>query len=402
MLNHIRIGNRGPSSADPLTARTGSPAHKKYPAGRCVLLIGHFTPPIHGMAKAMDEMAALLGAIGPIGRIRTVPHAAPGGGLYHVRRVVLVLGAISRLFTRRARGSAVWLSVDAGKGMLYVIALAWVSRRLGYRLVLQHHSYAYVARKSRIATLLVRASGPRAIHVHSCNLACHEFRRLYPRAVLTRAVSVAYALDPVSEGAAPADTCSGRMLTVGHLSNLSLAKGLGEVVRLGHASLQAGVVGRVILAGPVSGSAERKMLNGVSDDSSFEYRGRVTGKRKEEFFRDIDVFLFPSRYKNESYGLVAWEAMLRGVPVIAYRAGCLTQAAAGEASLVLEHGDDFTRSGLRRIDRWFRSPAEFSDAKAAAAQVAHRERERAVSDALQLGAELFAAPPVAAPSPTAR
>jgi len=123
---------------------------------------------------------------------------------------------------------------------------------------------------------------------------------------------------------------------------------------------------------------------------------------RRSFSGDIDVFLFPSRYKNESYGLVAWEAMLRGVPVIAFRAGCLTQAAAGGANLILEHSEDFTISGLRRIDQWLRSPAEFSDAKAAAAQAAHREGERAVSDALQLGAELFAAPPVAARSPTAR
>jgi glycosyltransferase involved in cell wall biosynthesis len=182
-------------------------------------------------------------------------------------------------------------------------------------------------------------------------------------------------------------------VTVGHLSNLTLEKGLDEVIRFGRTAIKQSKVARVILAGPSFGKAERALLDAVASEPGFEYRGPVSGRLKEDFFRDIDLFLFPTHYRHESFGLVVWEAMLRGVPVIAYRAGCLTQTAAGAGNLVLEPGEDFTTLGIRRIDQWSRSPAEFNGAMAAAIAVARREREQAISDVLRLGAELFAPPP---------
>jgi glycosyltransferase involved in cell wall biosynthesis len=186
-------------------------------------------------------------------------------------------------------------------------------------------------------------------------------------------------------------------LTVGHLSNLALEKGLEEVIRFGRAAIGQGKVAKVVLAGPFVGKAEGALVNAVASEPGFEYRGPVSGQRKEDFFRDIDIFVFPTRYRHESFGLVVWEAMLRGVPVIAYKAGCLTQGAAGAGNLVLDPSEDFTALGLRQLDEWSRSPAEFSVAMAAAAAVARCERERAIADALQLGADLFGGRPSSTP-----
>jgi glycosyltransferase involved in cell wall biosynthesis len=203
---------------------------------------------------------------------------------------------------------------------------------------------------------------------------------------------VAYALKTPPPSDRPTDVFISRRLIVGHLSNLTLEKGLEEVIRVGRAAVQHGIVERVILAGPVTGRAERALLNSVRNEPGFEYRGPLTGQLKEDFFRDIDLFLFPTRYRDESYGLVAWEAMLRGVPLIAYRAGCLTQTAVGSGNLVLQPSEDFTACVLRRLEQWARSPAQFVEACAAAAAVARQERERAIADALRLGTELFAPP----------
>jgi glycosyltransferase involved in cell wall biosynthesis len=292
----------------------------------------------------------------------------------------------------RARSDVVFLSVDAGKGMLYVIALTWIARRLGYRVVLQHHSYAYVSQRSRVAAALVYVGGSRTQHLHSCRAACEDFRRLYPRAVRTRALSVAYGLESPPKSRAASAAFASRKLRVGHLSNLTLEKGLDEVIRFGRTAIQLHKIEAMILAGPAAGSAERALLDAVVHERGFEYRGAVVGRLKNDFYRDIDLFLFPTRYRNESFGLVAWEAMLRGVPVIAYRAGCLTQAAAGAGSRVLESTEDFTTCGIQLIDHWSRCPMDFVEACSAAAAVALRQRERAIAAALDFGAELFAAP----------
>jgi glycosyltransferase involved in cell wall biosynthesis len=344
------------------------------------------------MAAAMDALASHLKTLGPVVCIRTVPRRRSGGYPYHLDRAYLVVRAASKLLSLRAKCDAVLLSVDAGKGMVYAIALTWVARRLRYRIALQHHSYAYISRRSMLAGLLVDVAGPHAEHLHSCQVACDAFRRVYPRALTTRAVSVAYALQLPPNHRRAQDPVAARILRVGHLSNLTLEKGLERVIRLGRTAIQQGMVEKVILAGPVTGSAERALIRGALSERGFEYRGLVTGQRKEDFFQDIDVFLFPTRYRNESYGLVVWEAMLRGVPVIAYRAGCLTQASVGLDSLVLEPGDDFTKNAMGQIERWYQHPDEFSRARAAAVTHARDEREKAISLALLLGGEMFAPP----------
>jgi glycosyltransferase involved in cell wall biosynthesis len=361
-------------------------------SSRCLVLVGHFTPPVYGMAAAMDAVGNLFATVGPIVRLRTVPSRSAGSSLHHFRRVCLVSLAAAKLLLLRSKSDAVFLSVDAGKGMVYVVVLTWIARRLGFRLVLQHHSYAYISNRSRLTAALVRVGGSRAYHLYSCQLACEEFRRLYPRAVRTRVLSVAYAVESPPRSRTPRNGSASRQLTVGHLSNLTMEKGLEEVIRFGRIAAKNSRVDGVILAGPASGAAERALIDSVAGERGFEYRGPVAGERKEDFFRDIDVFLFPTRYRNELSPLVIWEAMLRGVPVIAYRAGCLAQAVLGEGNLVLEPTEDFTVSAIRRIDQWARAPVEFAGASRTVTAAAWQERERAISDALRLGAELFASP----------
>jgi glycosyltransferase involved in cell wall biosynthesis len=360
---------------------------------RCVIVAGQFTPPIHGMAVATDALGALLATLGPLIRLRTVPpQTAPGGRLYHLRRALLVTRAASKISLLRSKSDAVLLSVDAGKGMLYVILLTRIARWLGYRVVLEHHSYAYISRRSRLAATLAYVGGSGTQHLYSCHLACDEFRRLYPRASRVRTLSVAYAVEPAPQRRASTDVFVSRQLRLGHLSNLSIEKGLEEVIRFGRSAIQKGIAEKVILAGPVAGRAEFALIESLAGERGFEYRGPVTGQRKEDFFRDIDVFPFPTRYRNELSPLVVWEAMLRGVPVIAYRAGCLTQTVIGSGNLVLEPGENFTAGASRLIERWSQFPEEFARACADVAAFARNEREHAISDALSLGAELFASP----------
>ncbi len=54
------------------------------------------------------------------------------------------------------------------------------------------------------------------------------------------------------------------------------------------------------------------------------YYGPVYGEKKTEFFSNLDVFLFPTKHKLETEGLVTLEALSSGIPVIATNLGCLT------------------------------------------------------------------------------
>jgi glycosyltransferase involved in cell wall biosynthesis len=121
-----------------------------------------------------------------------------------------------------------------------------------------------------------------------------------------------------------------------------------------------------------------------------EYRGALSPAEKEIFFRDIDVFLFPSRYKNELAPAVVWESLLRGVPVITYGVGCLSEDAVGPGSVLVGLNEDFIRVGLGRLEEWKVSPETLNQARVDSIVRATSERRQAIDDVMRMGAGLFA------------
>jgi glycosyltransferase involved in cell wall biosynthesis len=333
----------------------------------------------------MDALAVLLSSLGGVWRIRTVPPRPVPRALHHIWRIRLTISALRAVATTTPRVSVV-LSVDAGYGMVYTVALALAARVRGHSLMLQHHSSAYVTQLSQLMRVLVAVSGPSAMHVLLCQATCDDFRRLYPRVGVTRVVSVAYAAS--SPAASVEVRTSPRQLTLGHMSNLTVQKGLAEAIGLVNAAVDRGLSDRLILAGPLMRPRERDLVDRAQSASHIEYRGSVTGPTKDDFFNDIDVFLFPSRYRNELSPLVIWEAMLRGIPVIAYKVGCLGRPPL-QGLTVIPLDEDFREATLTQLQAWRDDPALFGAASSDAQRAASAARETAVRDVLCAGSELF-------------
>lgn len=101
---------------------------------------------------------------------------------------------------------------------------------------------------------------------------------------------------------------------IGALGRLNPAKGFDRLIRAFHLLAAKDPACRLVLGG--EGPARRD-LEKLRDDGCgrerIELLGLVTDT--QEFFQRIDVLAIPSR--SESFGLVAVEAMVQGVPVIA-------------------------------------------------------------------------------------
>jgi glycosyltransferase involved in cell wall biosynthesis len=116
---------------------------------------------------------------------------------------------------------------------------------------------------------------------------------------------------------------------IGHLANLSRAKGTIDLLRACRRSWENGARFRVVLAGPTMPEF-RRFWQRFEPKVRVTLLGPLSEAQKRDFFAGIDVFCLPSR--ADSFGLVLLEAWANGKPIIAYRAG-------GVAELI-RHGVD--------------------------------------------------------------
>ena len=228
----------------------------------------------------------------------------------------------------RRKGEVLYFPVNSSWGLLYDIAMASLGRILGYRIVLHHHAYSYIDRhdwKMAWVDKLVGSQGAHAVH---CQKMVDDYQAQYatdatflivPPTIVSQELGKQHR--SVLEDSSPK-----RPFVVGFLSNLTLAKGLKVVLDTFGNLTDRGLDVRLVLAGPCMQQDARLLVEQATNrwPNLVEYRGPVYDDQKSLFFSEIDAFLFPTQYKNESWGIVLTEALAYGRPVIAFDRGCVS------------------------------------------------------------------------------
>jgi glycosyltransferase involved in cell wall biosynthesis len=94
--------------------------------------------------------------------------------------------------------------------------------------------------------------------------------------------------------------------------------------------------------------------------------GPKYGQNKAAFFREIDVLLFPSGYVDEAEPLTILEAMMHGVPVVAYGRGAIGEIVFPGCGLVIDPAQDFVERAVAQLQVWKESPQALQQASNAA------------------------------------
>lgn len=308
------------------------------------------------------------------------------GLLRHPTRVARTVRAIVRMKSARQRSDALYAGSDAGLGMLYTLAVVLAGRIMRYRVFLHHHSAAYVHTWSPLMAAIVRYGGACCTHVLSCEGQARGFDARYRPRLPSLVVPISFALgqgDGPSEDESLTARPDGSPLVLGHLSNLSVEKGLGRVFETLQSAVAAGLDARLVMAGPAATARDKAVLDNLLAGAQPHavYLGLADDAVKRQFLASVDVFLFPSRYRHESFGLVAAEAMQAGVPVIAYRAGCLDAEYVGGGGLVLEPDEDYAELAVQQLLRWARHPEDWQASASVARSRVSRAREEGIAAA---------------------
>lgn len=344
--------------------------HKK-PKLINIVMVGAFPPPTHGMAAVNAAVRDSLIETGAEVLVLDVAASSLDRGLsQRLGRLPRVLQGLIRLLSLRGvEGKHLYMSVSGGLGQVYELFFLVVARVKRMRVVLHHHSFAYLDQPSRLTNALILFAGASALHVV---LSQGMGRRLMARysgvgevMVLTNAVLL------LDEDADEPDTLGQKSLrTIGFLSNLSAEKGVFEFLDVCTAAGKAGLPLQAKLAGPFQDAeTERRVRAHLQELTNVEYVGPQYGEAKTRFYQGIDVLLFPTRYRNEAEPLVVLEAMREGLPVIAYGRGAIAEYVNEICGHVVPVEGDFVDESLRVLQKWREDPALLQDASKAARQV---------------------------------
>lgn len=331
-----------------------------------VCILGPQPPPRHGLSSVNEAMALIATQSGlDVLVLNTAPISLSQSLIVRFNRGMRVVRALFSLirFGERNPNACVYMSLSGGWGQLWEIIQIGLSRLLGLRIFLHHHSFRYIDADFWPMRLLVLIAGPRATHVMLGRVMETGFKRRYPAAKTTVVVSNAAFITSCSVSLKK----SMAKVTFGHLANLSAAKGLDDILATAELSAEKGLPHEFLIAGPFETPdlAERYQPR-IARLSNVRLVGAVYGESKNSFFEGIDIFLFPTRYRNEAEPLVILEAMSFGCPVIAFARGCIASMVNESCGLVINSDGDFPSTALSCVQEWLEQEGSLSRRSSAA------------------------------------
>lgn len=330
---------------------------------------------MHGQALATERFAQVGEHLGNhVRRLDTSATSAHRSLRYLASRTKRTLVVAANLISARKTRPAVHLGVDADAGLPITVALALVSAAMGLATTFHHHSFRYIVQPRTSAKVGFKLLGSRASHVVTCEKMAAALRSTYGANLDCKVVSVGHAIsaDPVVDRPIVSTP-----KTIGTLGNLGSNKGLDVVIETFE---RLGGEFELRLGGPAADIEAQALIDrAVSKDSTrVRYDGAVFGEDKAKFLAGLDCFLFPSRHRDESFGLVVLEALRAGVPVIMVANPCFGQAELGGAGIAISI-DEFSRLACEQISEWVLSSDSYVAAQNAALAVSSAHIESASS-----------------------
>jgi glycosyltransferase involved in cell wall biosynthesis len=309
-----------------------------------ILMVGLFPPPLHGMAFTNQSVYELLRARGlEVERLNTAPATLHLDILSRLSRWRGVLHAWGRILRARAGQDQLYIAPSGRGGQVYDVVSLAIARARNIPCTLHHQNYAYLDKTRVLAALMIRMAGPEALHV----VLCSSMERVLGSRYGVRRTLV---LSNVGFAASmPRNRGQATLHRVGLLSNLTREKGTETVIRLAAEIHRRALPLGVILAGPCLDPDLLRDLEQAVASGILEWRGPVYNEEKAAFWKDIDVFVYPTETDAEPN--VVWESLAAGIPVVTYGRGCISEQV-GEAGLIIAPSEDFISRALEALEKW--------------------------------------------------
>ncbi|MCF6763000.1 glycosyltransferase family 4 protein [Pseudomonas fragi] len=293
-----------------------------------MIFIGDHPPPLHGMSKINKEMLHKLKLTTlNIYLINTVPSSksdsfSSRSWLYYKIVHTLYVFALYFLALPRLKHKVVYRPINGGRGQIFDLVYIGLARIFRKKIYIHHHSFNYINTYSSLFSTLNLLAGTKSIHIVLGAEMAQELQNKYHiNETNIRVLSNAAFFTP-NEASLPRE--QNNIITIGHLANLSTDKGIDIFDKLCRKLDMLGVPFKASIAGPYHDAAAKIIVDSLCKHlPQVTYLGPLYDGPKSDFFRGLDFFVFPSKYKNEAEPLVLYEAAEHGAYLIGSTAGCM-------------------------------------------------------------------------------
>lgn len=326
-----------------------------------VIIAAAMPPPVHGQsvvtAAVLEELRARQVAVEVLD---LSPASLMRSFAYHARRTSRTLRAIAKILSKGG-GATLYTVLEARSGIVYNFAIIAAARLKNARIFIHHHTAAHLTQRRRRIRVLFRLAAAKSTHVVLSEGMMRDLQALYgvSNVLISHNAKFAGCSQQRAPRAAP--------VRLGLLSNLSVEKGLDLAIDTVIRGREEGLPLSLVIAGPTADAEAEAHIKRAASllGEALDYRGAVQGSAKQAFFDDIDVFLFPTRYRNEAQPLVVLEALSRGIPCLARDQGYVGELVSG-AGTTISSEVAYTEAALVYLHSWTQSSKRFRAAQSLA------------------------------------
>lgn len=218
-------------------------------------------------------------------------------------------------------GKVVYRPINGGSGQVYDLVYILICRIFLNKIYVHHHSFNYLNQRSGLFSVLNKLMGSKSKHVVLGQKMADDLAKLYGIdknniIVLSNLAFFNASNEYCVENKGP--------IKLGHLANLCVDKGVDVFVDVCEKLNELNVKFEAIIAGPFADQqSELLVLEAVKNHKNIQYIGSVYHDQKLEFYKNIDCFIFPSKYKNEAEPLVLFEAAESATLLVGSQRGCM-------------------------------------------------------------------------------
>lgn len=242
-----------------------------------------------------------------------------------------------------------YLGLSGGLRQVIDLMFLFVSRILRFDVYIHHHSFAYLNTPNWLNALVFNSSRSMN-HIVLCSCMRDKLVEIYSieEGRVTVLSNSAFLGDEWIKGQ-PSTELDSEFVHLGFLSNITEAKGIFLFFDLLEALNKIGFKFRAFIAGPVDNEIVTRFNNKLNQNPGAKYMGPLYGQEKIDFYKNLDLFIFPTMYANEAEPVTLWEATASGLCIIANSRGCISDVVNSDIGLVVGNSERFVAESLKYI-----------------------------------------------------